>query len=82
VLHDGDGHSFTVPTEIKPPHALTPARHRSPLEGGIIIEEMMAIPGRQLWAETILAACCKRDTTPGLGIRHALLTDVLDPYRE
>jgi hypothetical protein len=26
---------------------------------------MMAIPGRQWWAETILAACCKRDTTPG-----------------
>ena len=24
----------------------------------------MAIPGTQLWAEAILAACCKRDTTP------------------
>jgi hypothetical protein len=39
--------------------------------GGIIIGEMMAIPGTELWAKAILAACCKRDTTPDLGIRHA-----------
>jgi hypothetical protein len=32
---------------------------------------MMAIPGTQLWAKTILAACCKRDTAPDLGNRHA-----------
>jgi hypothetical protein len=43
--------------------------------------EMMAIPGRQLWAETIFAACCKRDTAPDLGIRHALVTDAPNPDR-
>jgi hypothetical protein len=31
----------------------------------------MAIPGRQLWAKAIIAACCKRDTTADFGIRHA-----------
>src|SRR5580692_5233143 len=41
---------------------LLPARHRSPLEGGTIIAEMVAIPGSLSWAKAILAARCKRDT--------------------
>jgi len=61
-FNDGDANKFTVPTEIKPPHALTPCATSITFEGGIIIAEMMAIPGTQLWAKAILGACCKRDT--------------------
>jgi hypothetical protein len=49
-FNDGNANKFTVPTEIKPPHALNSLRDTDHhLRGGIIIAEMMAIPGAQLW---------------------------------